>query len=555
MKKNAATIILIASICIIGICVLIIGYKLLSDWPRHDRENEIVQDDDNDDKDRKKHDRKKDDKEPETQTILTDLETEYLIEQAIMLAMAESDEADISKALELFEQAASQGNSDAQYFAGEMYLQGIGADADTEKAADYIQQAFEQGNKKSFDIYAKLCFMGEGAVLQDYEKSAAIFYLLSGESAEAAYMLGLMHTFGMGVPIAFDIAEEYLTVAQDEGYESAAAFHEAMKKWNTGAKSEEWGYSDLEIVITNIEYDSDLNDLIEEYAHTLAQSEHYETFIQEKAAIENMDISVTSNITLFGKENWLFMQSSVDGSAYHDYIGDNTFTNEEMASIASKLVKQKEAVEAEGAEFVLLIIPNKEVIYADKMPTYIERVSEETRTDKLVAYLRDNTDLEIVYLKEAFENYKDRYQLYYKTDSHCNMQGSYVAVSELLNAQYGKQFTLDNIRFDIHMKDYCGDLGVMLGRNDRYSIDSVYFLPSAVVHEEDKVDASLMLIGDSFSEFINTQSTYFFNGGVEHLMIMDYNYDFYKATKSALTGTNSDLVVWECAERYIDRLK
>ena len=204
---------------------------------------------------------------------------------------------------------------------------------------------------------------------------------------------------------------------------------------------------------------------------------------------------------------------------------------------------------------MLLIIPNKEIIYAENMPSYIERESEITRTDKLVEYLKNNTKLDIIYLKDIYNQYKDDYQLYYQTDTHYNMQGCFLAVAELMNQKYQKGLSLDNVRFDIHMNDYCGDLGVMLGRQDRYSTDRVYFLPASAAHEEDMTDGSLLLIGDSFSEFMNTEFSYYFDGGVEHIMIMDYGYDYYAATKAALSQTGSKLVVWECAERYIERLR
>ena len=105
------------------------------------------------------------------------------------------------------------------------------------------------------------------------------------------------------------------------------------------------------------------------------------------------------------------------------------------------------------------------------------------------------------------------------------------------------------------MHNYCGDLSVLIGRQDRYNIDTVYFLPQSSVSEDQKVEDSLMLIGDSFSEFLNRQALYYFNGGVNHVMIMNHNYDFYQATKDNLQDKKVNLVVWECTERYIDRLK
>ena len=549
MKKNTPVIVLIISICVIEICVIIIGYKAISDKVK--KTDETVQDYQEEDNEEHKDE---DEEKTEPPKRPADAQDEELLERAITAAAEGGEENELS-ALELFEAAAQQGNSDAQFFAGEMYLQGIGAQEDLGKAADYIQMSYEQGNKKAFDIYAKMCFMGCGSIAQDYEKAAAIFYLLSDEDAEASYMLGLMHTFGMGVPTAYDTAERYLIKSAEQGYEGAEAFHQTMAPWVTGAEDREIQYIQLPAPVSEIEYSGGLAEKLDEYAQTLAETETYAAFDEEKSAIEKMDISVASNITIFGKNNWLFMQNPNDGSSYHDYVGDNAFTEEEMASIAKRLTKQKEDAEKAGKEFALLIIPNKEVIYSENMPTYIERVSEVTRTDKLVEYLRSNTELDIVYPKELYNQCKDDYQLYYQTDSHCNMQGSFVAVAELMNLKYQKQLSLENTRFDIHKNNYCGDLGVMLGRQDRYSVDRVYFLPASSAGEEDRTEASLLLIGDSFSEFLNTEFSYFFDGGVEHVMVMDYGYDYYEAAKSALSQTDADLVVWECAERYIDRLR
>ena len=150
---------------------------------------------------------------------------------------------------------------------------------------------------------------------------------------------------------------------------------------------------------------------------------------------------------------------------------------------------------------------------------------------------------------------KDICQLYYTTDTHCNMLGCFLGLAELLKQEYGKTPILDVNNFDIHTTKYAGDIGVMIGREDRYAVDTVYFLPSHKVIEEDKVDASMILIGDSFSDFLKMESSYYFKNGVSHYMIMDYGYDYKKAYESALSSTDADIVVWECAERNLERLK
>lgn len=484
-----------------------------------------------------------------------DVGIEAVLDEALSLVITE-DKTDSAEALSLFEQAAQMGNADALYFCGEMYLQGIGTDKDTKKAASYLQQAFEQGNINAFDIYAKLCFLGDGNIYQDYEKAAAIFSLIAEENSEAAYMLGVMHVLGMGVPTNFKKAVAYLEQAEAAGYAQAGVFKSKLDGWDLETQTGESPLKTDGMHIVQIQYEEVLSEKIREYATRLKESEQYEAFIQEQTALANMDIGTSVKVAIYGKDNWIYLQNPNDGDSLHDYIGDNAYTEKEMEAIAKRLMKQKAAIEKKGSDFVLLIIPNKEVIYTEYMPTYIERVSEITKTDKLVAYLKENTDITIAYAKDSYNKYKNDYQLYYKTDTHCNMQGSFVALAELLNVKYDKQISIEGMHFDIHMTNHCGDIAVMLGRADRYSRETVYFLPQTSVPESDKVDESLLLIGDSFSEFLYVQSGYYFNGGVNHQMVMNYNYDFYHATESALKSESTpDVVVWECVERYIDRLK
>ncbi len=495
-------------------------------------------------------------KEAESTVVeIQDVTQEDKLYEALTLALGKTQEQDYEKAFSLFEEAAALGNADAQYFAAEMYFQGLGVQQDTAKAAEYFSLAFQNGCLKAYDIYGKMLFLGEAGVSQDYEKAAAVLYTIAESNPQAAGTLGAMYTFGMGVPVNFDTANAFFTQAIKGGFEAAKVFQANIQDKLSGAEAKaainKCSFADIRY---SDKY-TDLNELIAEYAGVLKETNHYDAFVQELTALQTMDINMATIITIFGKENWLFQQNPNDGNSYHDYIGDNAYTEEELASIAKHLQEQKELIEEAGSQFVLMILPNKEVVYSEYMPTYIERVSEVTRTDKLVDYLRKNTDITIIYMKDSYMANKEKYQLYYKTDTHCNMQGSFLAVAELINAGYNKEISLADTHFDIHMDNYCGDLGVMLGRQDRYATDSVYFMPETSALDEDKVEDSLLLIGDSFSEFINTQANYYFKGGVQHAMIMNHNYDFYQATKELLTEDAPDVVVWECVERYIDRLK
>ena len=58
-------------------------------------------------------------------------------------------------------------------------------------------------------------------------------------------------------------------------------------------------------------------------------------------------------------------------------------------------------------------------------------------------------------------------------------------------------------------------------------------------------------------EFVNMEAAYYMRGGVDHRMIADYEYDYHSATQAGFDAGSGkpEYVVWECVERYLDRLK
>ena len=111
---------------------------------------------------------------------------------------------------------------------------------------------------------------------------------------------------------------------------------------------------------------------------------------------------------VIGSDNWLFysMESDID-----DYKGTNLFTEGQLAQIASQLTTSEQWLSNRDSEFILMIAPNKETIYGEEhLPSYYKK-AEETRTDQLIAYLKKNTDIRIVYPKEEMLKYKDEYSV------------------------------------------------------------------------------------------------------------------------------------------------
>lgn len=67
-----------------------------------------------------------------------------------------------------------------------------------------------------------------------------------------------------------------------------------------------------------------------------------------------------------------------------------------MQTIADKLTNERNQLTNYGIDFYILSIPNKASVYPEYMPDTIERKDTTSRTDLLMKYLEENTDLNVV---------------------------------------------------------------------------------------------------------------------------------------------------------------
>jgi hypothetical protein len=500
--------------------------------------------------------KKKDNEKVDTQPPTENFEEETIEHETLTPLRTALETTDIDTKIESLEKSASLGNTDAMYFLGEIYFQGIGVESDHIKAAEYLEKACNGGNSKAFSLYAKMLFLGDG-VYQDYDESASYFYTLTESDSEACYVYAIMANLGLGMPRNVDRALTYVDKAVTLGYGSGLIYKDKITDVGT-MPMDIFNYTPPAKDITDLSYTGDNEDLatlIANYQVELESTEEYPEFYTELENLKQIDIVGISTLTYFGNGGYMYHMNANDGNSLHDYMADEYYSDSELKAIADNLLAQKEYVESNGSKFVVLLIPNKENVYSENMPAYVTRESDVTKQDKLVEYLGNNTDLDIVYTKDTLLDNKGDFQLYYKTDTHTNMVGSLFILSDLFEDLFGDKIDVSLDKFDIHMETYLGDLGNMAAATERYASDTVYFYPEGSVSDEDKKDSSIMLVGDSFSEFLNIEAGYYFTGGVDHRMITDYDYDYETATKAGFSNSAPDYVVWEVVERYLDRLK
>lgn len=150
------------------------------------------------------------------------------------------DAENYSKALEIWQQAARQGNAKAMNGIGQLHQDGLGLRQDYRVALSWYKQAAELGLDEAQFNLARLYDKGQGMAV-DYDQAVA-WYQKSAEQgyARAQLLLGIKSLTGQGVPKDLEAARHWYLLAAQNG-NRAAQFNLAtlLRQGRGGAKDPE----------------------------------------------------------------------------------------------------------------------------------------------------------------------------------------------------------------------------------------------------------------------------------------------------------------------------
>ena len=138
-------------------------------------------------------------------------------------------------------------------------------------------------------------------------------------------------------------------------------------------------------------------------------------------AISDQNVIVGENDFLFEIED-----SEYDYNYLEDYLGNVAFTEEEHAAILSLLTRRAESYDKRGAKYLLVVIPNAQTVYSEKMPAYLGE-PDQTRLSLLTEYLTQNGFDGFLNLTEPLLAAKGDQPLYNNTENSLNSLGVYYA--------------------------------------------------------------------------------------------------------------------------------
>ncbi len=160
------------------------------------------------------------------------------------------------------------------------------------------------------------------------------------------------------------------------------------------------------------------------------------TFLGHERLIEvfnNLRLTIGDRVfpnVIVGNDGWLFYTGD---RAIDDYQHTNAYTESELADIQKKIDAIYSQLQPKGIMLVVVIAPNKNTIYSEYMPDQIKVIGSKSRLDQFVDYMHEYGQTPIIDLRPNLLEASKNEPVYYKTNTHWNSLGMYIAYANIMS--------------------------------------------------------------------------------------------------------------------------
>jgi hypothetical protein len=134
---------------------------------------------------------------------------------------------------------------------------------------------------------------------------------------------------------------------------------------------------------------------------------------------------------LAGSGGWYYWLGEDGLSLDRHYRGVADFPATYVDATAAELQRRREWLAARGVGYVVVIVPEKYTIYPEHLPAWVQRSTQPTPYDRVVAAVA-GSGVTLIDLRPALRAAKARDRVYYQTDSHWNYNGAMVGYAEIM---------------------------------------------------------------------------------------------------------------------------
>ncbi len=259
---------------------------------------------------------------------------------------------------------------------------------------------------------------------------------------------------------------------------------------------------------------------------------------------------------IYGKDDWLFFKGD---KALDDYRGTNVLSVEDMKEYVSLIENIQAVANAKGIDFVFMVLPNKEQVYADKMPTY----TIADRNKKLLRFkkfINNTSDVNFIYpLEELIHERINNHHTYYMQDTHWNSYGAMIGYRAMCKKLGYEIPAYEDTMVDIEG----GDLANMLGvKGASYKTSSISYKANIDVTIENINNWQVQEIKSTNSnskrcviakDSFTTALLDIIGKDYSCVDAVHYVYEYADYLNQAISKLKpGDLFVMECVERYFD---
>ncbi|MBN1765573.1 MAG: hypothetical protein JW860_09975, partial [Sedimentisphaerales bacterium] len=175
-----------------------------------------------------------------------------------------------------------------------------------------------------------------------------------------------------------------------------------------------------------------------------------------------------------------------------DYRSTMPFPKEQLEKIKTSLERRNEYLSHRGIKHYVFIAPNMHTIYSENLPDYIKRINKISRFDQLIDYLAAKSSIRIIDVRNELLERKKKYSLWYKTDTHWNDIGAFVAYETLIRA-IKKDFPIinplnENAFRTVEKVVNGGDLAKMLDLSEYYKEKTIFMIPGSFHYLYERAD-------------------------------------------------------------------
>lgn len=151
------------------------------------------------------------------------------------------------------------------------------------------------------------------------------------------------------------------------------------------------------------------------------------------ALISNLRLAIGDRVfpkVIAGDDGWLVYAAEGD---IEDYQKVELFTEDELANFQQNLDALSESYAQRGITLLIVVSPNKNMIYPERVPAEVPVFGTTSKLDQVVEYLRANGKQQVIDLRPALLAAKAERQIYYATDTHWNDYGAYIAYAAIMD--------------------------------------------------------------------------------------------------------------------------